>query len=55
MRDRDRYEPGVPAVAARTQTRGRLPCRHRGPTAAPPDLGGAASTLSQLVIASQVA
>jgi hypothetical protein len=52
MRDRDRYEPGVPAAAARTQTRGRLPCRV---TAVPPDLGGAASTLSQLAIASQVA
>jgi hypothetical protein len=49
MSERDGYELGVPVPEARTQTR-RLPCLV---TAAPPDPGGAASTMSQLVIASQ--
>jgi hypothetical protein len=48
--ERDGYEPGVPVPEARTQTRKRLPCRV---VAAPPDPGDAASTIGQLVIASQ--
>jgi hypothetical protein len=52
MSERDGFEPGVPVREARTQTRERLPCRV---TAAPPDPGGAASTVSQLVVASQEA
>jgi hypothetical protein len=48
--ERDGYEPGVPVPEARTQTRERHPCLV---TAALPDPGGAASTVSQLVIASQ--
>jgi hypothetical protein len=47
--ERDSYEPGVPVPEARTQTRERLPSWD---TAAP-DPSGAASTVSQLVIASQ--
>jgi hypothetical protein len=50
MSERDGNEPGVPVPEARTQTRERLPC---WVTAALPDPGGAASTVSQLVIASQ--
>jgi hypothetical protein len=50
MSERGGYEPGVPVPEARMQTRERLPC---WVTAAPPDRGGAASTVSQLVIASQ--
>jgi hypothetical protein len=50
MSERDGYEPGVPVPEARTQTRKRLPCRV---AAAPPDPGGAAPTMSQLLIASQ--
>jgi hypothetical protein len=50
MSERDGYEPGVPVPEARTQTRKRLPC---WVTAAPPDPGGAASTVSQLVIGSR--
>jgi hypothetical protein len=50
MSERDGFEPGVPVLEPRTQTRERLPCRV---TAAPPDPGCAASTVNQLVIASQ--
>ena len=50
MSERDGYEPGVPGPEARPQTREWLPC---WVTAAPPDPGGATSTVSQLVIASQ--
>ena len=49
MSEREGHEPGVPVPEARTRTRERLP---RRVTAAPPDPGGAASTVSQLVIAS---
>jgi hypothetical protein len=50
MSERDGYEPGVPVPEARTQTRERPPF---WVAAAPPDPGGAASTVSQLVTASQ--
>jgi hypothetical protein len=50
MSEHDGYEPGVPVPEARTQTRERLPCRA---TAARHDPGGAASTVSRLVVASQ--
>jgi hypothetical protein len=50
MNERDGYQPGVPVPEARTQTRKRLPY---WVATAPPDPGGAASTMSQLVIASQ--
>jgi hypothetical protein len=50
MSDRDGSKPGVPVPEARTQTRERLPC---WVTAALTHPGGAASTVSQLVIASQ--
>jgi hypothetical protein len=50
MSERDGYESVVPVPEARTQTRERLPC---WVAAAPPDPGGAMSTVSQLVIASQ--
>jgi hypothetical protein len=49
MSERDGYEPGVPGPEARTQTRKR-PWWVAG---GPPDPGGAAPTMSQLVIASQ--
>jgi hypothetical protein len=50
MCEHDGYEPCVPVPEARAQTRERFPC---WVTAALPDPGGAASTMSQLVIASQ--
>jgi hypothetical protein len=50
MSERDGYEQGVPFPEARTQTRKRLPS---WVAAAPPDPGGAAPTMSQLVIAPQ--
>jgi hypothetical protein len=49
MSDREGYEPGVPVRDAGTRTRERLTWRV---TATPPGRGGAASKLSQLVIAS---
>jgi hypothetical protein len=39
MSERDGFEPGVPVLEPRTQTRERLPCRV---TADAPDPGGAA-------------
>jgi hypothetical protein len=50
MSVRDGYEPGVPGPEARTQSRERLPCRSPRP---PPTPETRASTMSQLVIASQ--
>jgi hypothetical protein len=50
MSEHDGYEPGVPVREARTQTRESLTCRV---TATTPGPGGAASKMSQLVIASQ--
>jgi hypothetical protein len=50
MSERDGYEPALPVPEARTHTRERLP---GWLTAALRDPGSAASTVSQLVIASQ--
>jgi hypothetical protein len=50
MSEPDGYEPGVPVPEARRQTRKRLTC---WVATAPPDPGGAAPTMSRLVIASQ--
>jgi hypothetical protein len=50
MSERDGCEPGVPVPEARKQNRKRHPC---WVAAAPPDAGGAAPTMSQLVFASQ--
>jgi hypothetical protein len=50
MSERDGYVSGVPVPEARAQTRERLPC---WVSVAPLDPGGAAFTVSRLVIGSE--